>query len=63
MITPASLAALLAALHAKRPLVHNITSAVVANFTANALLALGAAPAMAAAISSNRCISVARRCA
>jgi hydroxyethylthiazole kinase len=47
MITPASLAALLAALHAKRPLVHNITSAVVANFTANALLALGAAPAMA----------------
>ena len=30
----------------RRPLVHNLTSAVVANFAANALLALGAAPAM-----------------
>jgi hydroxyethylthiazole kinase len=39
-------AAILATLHRKRPLVHNLTSAVVANFTANALLALGAAPAM-----------------
>jgi hydroxyethylthiazole kinase len=47
MITPASLAATLALLRAKRPLVHNLTNAVVANFTANALLALGAAPAMA----------------
>jgi hydroxyethylthiazole kinase len=47
MITPATLAATLAALSARRPLVHNLTSAVVANFTANALLALGAAPAMA----------------
>jgi len=46
MITPASLAAALAAVRARRPLVHNLTSAVVANFTANALLALGAAPAM-----------------
>ncbi len=47
MITPASLAATLALLRARRPLVHNLTNAVVANFTANALLALGAAPAMA----------------
>ncbi len=35
-----------AALRAKAPLVHNLTSAVVANFTANALLAVGASPAM-----------------
>lgn len=47
MITPASLAATLALLRARRPLVHNLTNAVVANFTANALLALGVAPAMA----------------
>ncbi len=46
MITTDSLAATLAALRQRRPLVHNLTSAVVANFTANALLALGAAPAM-----------------
>jgi hydroxyethylthiazole kinase len=36
----------LSALRAKSPLVHNLTSAVVTNFTANALLALGASPAM-----------------
>jgi hydroxyethylthiazole kinase len=47
MITPASLATMLALLSARRPLVHNLTNAVVANFTANALLALGAAPVMA----------------
>jgi hydroxyethylthiazole kinase len=47
MITPATLAATLALIRARRPLVHNLTNAVVANFTANALLALGAAPAMA----------------
>jgi hydroxyethylthiazole kinase len=47
MMTSATLAAALALLRAKRPLVHNLTNAVVANFTANALLALGAAPAMA----------------
>jgi hydroxyethylthiazole kinase len=47
MITPASLAETLAALRTRRPLVHNLTNAVVANFTANALLALGVAPAMA----------------
>jgi hydroxyethylthiazole kinase len=46
MITPGSLATTLAAVREQRPLVHNLTSAVVANFTANALLALGAAPAM-----------------
>jgi hydroxyethylthiazole kinase len=46
MITPGTLAATLAAVRQRRPLVHNLTSAVVANFTANALLALGAAPAM-----------------
>ncbi len=34
------------AVRAKSPLVHNLTSAVVANFTANALLAFGASPAM-----------------
>ena len=33
-------------LRTKSPLVHNLTSAVVTNFTANALLALGASPAM-----------------
>jgi hydroxyethylthiazole kinase len=46
MITAESLTASLVALRQRRPLVHNLTSAVVANFTANALLALGAAPAM-----------------
>ena len=46
-ITPASLAATQALLPARRPLVHNLTNAVVANFVANALLALGAAPVMA----------------
>ncbi|WP_210364015.1 hydroxyethylthiazole kinase [Bacillus sp. REN3] len=34
----------------QNPLVHNITNIVVANFTANGLLALGAAPVMADAI-------------
>jgi hydroxyethylthiazole kinase len=33
-------------LRQRAPLVHNLTSATVANFTANALLALGASPAM-----------------
>ena len=45
-ITPDTLTACLAAVRARRPLVHNLTNAVVANFSANALLALGAAPAM-----------------
>lgn len=34
-------------LRTDRPLVHNITNAVVTNFTANGLLALGASPVMA----------------
>ena len=39
-------AATLAAVRQRRPLVHNITNLVVTNNTANALLALGASPAM-----------------
>lgn len=35
-----------AAIRAKAPLIHNITNLVVTNTTANALLALGASPAM-----------------
>ncbi len=38
---------MLALLPTRRPLVHNLTNAVAANFVANALLALGAAPVMA----------------
>ena len=34
----------------KKPLVHNITNFVVMNYTANALLAMGASPVMAHAI-------------
>lgn len=41
-----SAASLLKALRAEPPLVHCITNAVVTGFTANVLLALGAAPAM-----------------
>jgi hydroxyethylthiazole kinase len=37
----------LAALRANKPLIHNITNFVVMNFTANALLAMGASPVMA----------------
>jgi hydroxyethylthiazole kinase len=37
----------LAALRAKKPLIHNITNFVVMNYTANALLAMGASPVMA----------------
>jgi hydroxyethylthiazole kinase len=37
----------LAAIRESRPLIHNITNLVVMNFTANALLALGASPVMA----------------
>lgn len=44
---PAAQAAdVLAAIRARHPLVHCLTNGVVKNFTANALLALGAAPAM-----------------
>lgn len=41
------LKSLLLRLRTERPLVHNITNYVVMNFTANALLALGASPVMA----------------
>ena len=44
--TPASVARTLDAIRARVPLVHNITNAVVTNTTANALLAIGASPAM-----------------
>jgi hydroxyethylthiazole kinase len=44
--TPEAVAATLAAIRARAPLVHNITNFVVTNTTANALLALGASPAM-----------------
>nr|WP_298080342.1 hydroxyethylthiazole kinase [uncultured Cardiobacterium sp.] len=37
----------LSAIRAQNPLIHNITSAVAANFSANGLLALGASPLMA----------------
>ncbi len=48
-IAPAA-AGNLAALREKKPLVHNITNLVVMNYTANALLAMGASPVMAHAI-------------
>ena len=44
--TPAAVAATLAAIRARAPLIHNITNFVVTNSTANALLAVGASPAM-----------------
>jgi hydroxyethylthiazole kinase len=40
-------AANLALLREKKPLIHNITNFVVMNYTANALLAMGASPVMA----------------
>ena len=45
-VTPQAVAATLRAIRARTPLVHNITNLVVANSTANALLAIGASPAM-----------------
>ena len=44
--TPQAVAATLRAIRARTPLVHNITNLVVTNTTANALLAIGASPAM-----------------
>ncbi|UQN14254.1 hydroxyethylthiazole kinase [Gulosibacter sp. ACHW.36C] len=44
--TPDTVAELLGRVRASAPLVHSITNNVVTGFTANALLALGAAPAM-----------------
>lgn len=46
----AACAAVLAAIRMRAPLVHNITNYVVMNNTANALLAIGASPAMVHAI-------------
>jgi hydroxyethylthiazole kinase len=43
-------AAILAAIRTQKPLVHNITNYVVMNNTANALLAIGAQPAMVHAV-------------
>jgi hydroxyethylthiazole kinase len=43
---PAAVCRTLAAIRERAPLVHNITNVVVANVTANALLAIGASPAM-----------------
>ena len=40
----------LALLREKKPLIHNITNFVVMNYTANALLAMGASPVMAHAV-------------
>ena len=37
----------LAAVREKKPLIHNITNFVVMNYSANALLAMGASPVMA----------------
>lgn len=37
----------LEAIRKKKPLIHNITNYVVMNYTANALLAMGASPVMA----------------
>jgi hydroxyethylthiazole kinase len=45
-MTPPDLSVALSRLRAAAPLVHNITNQVVANVTANALLAIGASPAM-----------------
>lgn len=42
--------ALIDQVRSRRPLVHNITNYVVMNFTANALLAVGASPVMAHAL-------------
>ncbi|WP_323990222.1 MULTISPECIES: hydroxyethylthiazole kinase [Nguyenibacter] len=49
LFTPQAAAATLAKIRAAAPLVHNITNLVVANSTANALLAAGASPAMVGA--------------
>ena len=45
-MTAPHVAASLLALRARTPLVHSITNLVVTNSTANALLAIGASPAM-----------------
>ena len=45
-LAPSAAAATLEAIRARTPLIHNLTNLVVTNSTANALLALGASPAM-----------------
>src|SRR4051794_24105401 len=45
-----SVQALIKEIRQKNPLIHNITNIVVANFSANGLLALGASPVMADAV-------------
>lgn len=47
---PAKTADLLETIRSNPPLIHNVTNYVVMNFTANALLALGASPIMAHAL-------------
>ncbi|MBB2203782.1 hydroxyethylthiazole kinase [Gluconacetobacter takamatsuzukensis] len=49
LFTPDAVATTLERIRAATPLVHNITNIVAANSTANALLALGASPAMVSA--------------
>jgi hydroxyethylthiazole kinase len=50
MIDSRAVAPLVARVKEKSPLVHNITNYVVMNFTANALLSMGASPVMAHAV-------------
>ncbi len=50
VFSAAACSAVLAAIRTRAPLVHNITNYVVMNNTANALLALGASPAMVHAV-------------
>ncbi len=51
--------ATLAALRARRPLVHCLTNPVAANLTANALLCLGASPLMAEAVAEMEAVAAA----
>lgn len=46
MVTAEQIARIAARVRQRRPLIHNITNLVVANVTANCLLAVGASPAM-----------------
>jgi hydroxyethylthiazole kinase len=50
MFSAEQCSAILEEIRARRPLIHNITNYVVMNNTANALLALGASPAMVHAV-------------
>jgi hydroxyethylthiazole kinase len=50
LMTAKKAARYLGSIRQKKPLVHNITNYVVMNYTANALLAMGASPVMAHAI-------------